>query len=396
MLTFTKKQILAMLAIVFLVAALAVLIKKRQSELAQMKPASTYPAVVKVAAVTSGELELWVPYLGEIVPVTENAIASKVSGFIEKIPVNEGDKVTSGTIIVQIDDREIQEKLRQISAQIQEARSNLLALQARIPGLESAAVTTRRTLQRNEKLFKSKTIAREALDASQEAYDMALSTLKATQQSIEAAKSSIITFEALRSQEKALLNYTAIRAPFNGIVSKKLLSMGDLAIPGKSILELVRPGDGVKVEVQVPLEDFAHVRVGTPATILFDNRSAAASVSAIYPATDPAGLGIVNIMLPHSPFHLPFHSKVNVKLLLAKVKGFIAPVSCLLHRGRKFLVVKVDCKSRAKLVSVEVCGQNDSHFCFHTTAVQAGDRLVSARESRLMHIFPGQQVAVVP
>ncbi len=390
-----RKRIIIMIAVLFLAIALAALIRKRKHELSVVRPPKAYTTVVHAAQVNAGELDLDVRYLGEIVPVTESKIISKVSGFIENIFVDEGDRVNKGDILVKIDDREIRERIRQTDALILSAKNNHAALKMKIPGLESAANTNKGIFDRNKILYSKKAIGREELDISEKNYRMALSELDATRKSILALKSSIDSLKAQKAGEAVLLDYTMIKSPFTGIVSKRTLSAGDLVAPGKTILQLVCPDDGVKVVVHMAPEDFTRIKTGARAELSFNGKRMAAAVSAIYPSAGRESLGICNIRLPRSPFDLPYHARIETRLLTGRATGLIAPLSCLLRHQDKPLVVLIDSRDEAQVIPVEIIGKNEKYFCFKSAGIKPGDRLVSARESRLMKIFSGEKVEVM-
>ena len=87
-----KERILIVAGCLVLILALIFLVKKRKQQLAGIKPPKVYTAITRAEGVTRGDLDVTAGYLGEIVPVTETSLSSKVSGFIRKINVNEGDK----------------------------------------------------------------------------------------------------------------------------------------------------------------------------------------------------------------------------------------------------------------------------------------------------------------
>ncbi len=390
-----KKRVVIIVPVVILILLLLFLVVRRKHQLARMKTPKQYVTVVQVARVKKGSINVSVRYLGEVVPVTETVISSKVTGFIEQIFVDDGDHVKKDDRLVKIDDRDIRARISSIEAKIMATRSQLGALEAKIPGLKAAVYTNRGIYDRNKVLYKNKAIGKEELDISNKNYQLAVSELKATENNIIALKSTVASLESDKKAEEVLLSYTTITSPFTGVVQRKILSVGDIATPGKPILTLVRPDTGVKVVVQMAPEDFVKVKKGTPAFLLFNGRSINARVSAVYPSATPGNLSVCNILLNESPFDLPFHTKIEVILVTGKIEGLVAPISCLLRKGDNNLVIEVDKKSIAHSIPVKLLGKNETHFCFSSPKVKVGDRLASARESRLMRIFTGQKVEVV-
>ncbi len=390
-----KKRVLIVLPVLILILVLLSLVIRRKHQLARMKAPKKYVTVVQVAPVRKGSIDVSVRYLGEIMPVTESTISSKVSGFIEQVPVDDGDSVKKGELLVRIDDRDIRARISSIESRIEATRSELEALRARIPGLKAAANTSKGIFERNRVLYKNKAIGKEELDISNKNYRLAVSELRATEQNVKALKSRIASLKSEREVQEVLLSYTTITSPFDAVVQHRILSAGDIAVPGKPILTLMRPDAGAKVVIRLAPEDYVRVKKATPAFLFFNGQTMKATVSAVYPGATPESLSVCNILLDKSPFHLPFHTKIEVRLVMGKIRGLVAPISCLLRKGDTNLVIKVDKDNVAHSVPVNLLGKNETHFCFSSPAIKEGDRLASARESRLMRIFTGQKVEVV-
>ncbi|HDL89552.1 MAG TPA: efflux RND transporter periplasmic adaptor subunit [Thermodesulforhabdus norvegica] len=389
-----KQMIFLLLLILVLLAGMIFLVRKRKLELAKMRRPVQYRPVVQVVSVKKGAIDVSVKYLGEIIPVTETQIASKVTGYIEKIFVDDGARVSKGSVLVKIDDRDVKAHIESIEARIEAAQGNLEALEAKLPGLKSAVYTNRGIYERNRILYRNKAIGKEELDISKKNFELALSELKATEKSIWAQKQMIASLKAQKRAEEVLLSYTTIRAPFNGIVQRRELSEGDIAVPGKPILSIIRPDAGVKVVVEVAPEDFVKIKPGTSAKLILSGKAITTKVSSLYPAASPSSLGICNILLEKAPFGLPYHTRIEVEIITEKPKGLIAPSQCLLRQGNINFVIKVDDKGIAHKIPVKILGTNEKHICFASSHLREGDFLVIARESRLTRISDGQSVEV--
>ncbi len=389
-----KKKVFLVLLTCLVIALLVGLIFKRKHELEQTRKPKQYIPVVKVATVKSGKINVYVKYLGEIVPITESKISSKISGFVEKIFVDDGDLVKANDVLVKIDDRDIKARIASIEAKIYATKSNLKSMEAKIPGLKAALSTYKSIFERNKVLYKNKAIGKEELEISYKNFEVALSNLRATEENIKSLKYTIKSLEAEKKAEESLLDYTVIRSPFSGIVQRRMLSKGDIVVPGKVILTVVRPDDGVKVIVQVAPEDLLSIRAGTIAYVLLGDKVVKAQVNSIYPSTAENSLGICNILLEDSPFKFPYHTRVEVKLITRTPKGYVAPISCLLQKGDKNFIFLLDQKKIAHMIPVTILGQNEEYICFKSAKIHEGDRLICGRESSLIRIGDGQMVEV--
>ena len=147
------------------------------------------------------------------------AIEAKVSARIEALLVAPGQIVKAGDLIARLDPREIQAKLDQALALRQQAT---------------------RDLARGRELLDKKITTQADFDAVQ-------------------ARASVA--EGAAREMETMLGYTKIVAPFDGIVTRKLADVGDLAAPGKPIIEMEDPA-ALRFEADVPEALIGNVKLG--------------------------------------------------------------------------------------------------------------------------------------
>lgn len=138
-------------------------------------------------------------------------LASKVSGFIVKVNAAEGQKYNEGDVLVEVDDRDYKNTLKQM-------KGELSSIQARLGDAE-------KNFKRISELFQKSAV-------SQQQYDTASSQLS----ELRAKHSSI---EAQYAQAELNLENTKIKAPMDGIVAKKSAEKGQLAAPGVPLVGFV-------------------------------------------------------------------------------------------------------------------------------------------------------------
>ncbi|MFN1835464.1 efflux RND transporter periplasmic adaptor subunit [Balneola sp. MJW-20] len=147
---------------------------------------------------------------GEVKSTSSINIATKVMGEVESVPFQIGESFRRGDIILQI-------KQDQILAQ--EAQANAALQEARV-----AFEQAEKDLKRFEELYKENSASLKELENAQNHMDA--SRLRA-----QMAEARIREIEDLKS-------YTAVRAPYNGVVSGKFMEEGDLASPGMPVLSI--------------------------------------------------------------------------------------------------------------------------------------------------------------
>jgi RND family efflux transporter MFP subunit len=143
-------------------------------------------------------------YVAEINAVQNVEIRARVKGFIEKIHVDEGEAVQAGQLLFSISQQEFKQELLKATAQLKSAQA-----EAKIAEVEV----------QNTKVLVDKNIV-----AGTE-FAMSKAKLEAAQARIEEAQSAV-------SSAELNLGFTAIRAPFSGIINRQPLKMGSLVDEG--------------------------------------------------------------------------------------------------------------------------------------------------------------------
>ncbi len=173
----------------------------KHSESAADSAAGLPPARVRVASVRIEETPMFIEVTGTVRPVQHAVIAAKVMGAIEKMPFTLGQRVKAGDLLVKISAGEI-------SARLLQAKSQLNQVQ--------------RDLERERDLL--------AKGAS-------------TADTVQSLEDRFAMTHAVVAEAEVLLGYAAVRAPFDGVVARKLADVGDLAAPGMPLLEIEGAGD---------------------------------------------------------------------------------------------------------------------------------------------------------
>lgn len=199
---------------------------------------------------------------GYVVAQRKAAISSKATGRLEWLGVAEGSRVKAGDIIARIDNRDV-------VAQAQSAQANVNAARA---GVEQARVEQRNAqveLQRNQELVGRGFISQSALDTAKARADRAVAAVANAQATLNAA------IAGARNAEVAV-DYTQIRAPFDGVILSKAANVGDLVTPfsnatdSKGAVVSMADMSTLEVEADVSESSLSKVRVGQPAEIALD------------------------------------------------------------------------------------------------------------------------------
>ena len=253
---------------------------------------------------------------GRLVP-----IASKVQGFITRVPVEDNQLVTAGDTLLVLDARDLDARIAQAKADLDatlamagngrhggQLTAQLSAAQATAAGsgatVQSAEVTVRKTaadLERIRGLAAKQIVAAQQLDAAQAAYDAAVATLDATrrgqaatQAQVGVASAALTGADARVAAARAALEtaevqrgWTVIVAPMAAIVTKRTVEPGALLQPGQTAMTLV-PVEDIWVTANVKETKLGHVTVGDTVEFTvdsYDGKTFLGTVESVSPAT---------------------------------------------------------------------------------------------------------------
>ena len=175
--------------------------------------------VEKTTAVVK-EVALYSETTGTVRSRNRASIAPKVSGQITQITVVPGESVKKDELLVKISALEISSKLQSAQATMDKVR---------------------RDLQREQELLESNASTPEVVNNLKDQLRIAQATVR---------------------EAETMLSYTEVRAPFDGVVTRKYANEGDLSLPGHPLLEIENP-DSLRVEADIPENIAIHLKVGT-------------------------------------------------------------------------------------------------------------------------------------
>jgi len=220
---------------------------------------------------------------GYVVAQRKAAISSKATGRLEWLGVAEGSRVKAGDVIARIDARDV-------VAQGESAQANVRAARA---SLEQALAEERDALaqlKRNEDLLAKGFVSAASVDTAKARADKATA-------GVVNARASIGSAEAAARNAAVSVDYTVIRAPFDGVILSKSANVGDLVTPFSSAADskgaVVSMADmsTLEVEADVAESSLSKITVGQPAEILLDALPDArfrGRISRIVPTVDRA------------------------------------------------------------------------------------------------------------
>ncbi|NOZ94917.1 MAG: efflux RND transporter periplasmic adaptor subunit [Acidobacteria bacterium] len=216
---------------------------------------------VQVDTVSRRTISSRVKATGQITPKKKVQISAKVVGEITRLNVREGDHVTDGEILLQIEP-DVYEAVRN------QARAALEQAQEQIRSIEVRLADAKRTLHRRQELFEQGLTSQEQLDAARVSVDTETVQLAVQRHAVEQARSSL-----KRAEDD--LKRTIIRSPMDGYVIRLNTEKGETVVPGStnlpgSVLMTVADMSRIQAEVGVGEVDIVNVKLGQKADIRVD------------------------------------------------------------------------------------------------------------------------------
>lgn len=303
-------------------------------------PQEIKPVEVQFFQVEQIQIVDQVEIMGTVQAAQKAVISSRISGNIVELLVAPGSRVQQGDKLVQINAEEISAKLMQAKAQLDKARRNL---------------------QREKKLLAQKAATPEAVKALEDGEKIAA---------------------AYYQGAKTMHSYTTIAAPFDGLITKKLVDIGDLATPGRALLHMEKV-DELQVVADVPETIIVNLSLGEKMLISIPtaNLTIKGSVSEIAPAADPRSRTVPIKLDIENNSSLRSGQFSRVTLPGVEVNTILVPPEAILPLGQMERVfVAVDGMARLRLVRT---GRKYEKGVEILSGLMPGDALILAGSTSL-------------
>jgi len=369
---------------------------------------------VETISLHLGSIDRRLHLTGTIISEARVDVLSKVSGILEKIQVEQGDRIKANQVIAMVESEEKE-------AHLQEAQAALDVLRARWAQMETGA--------RPEEITQSEQLVRQTKASWETSLDnyMRLKNLKErdfiSQQRLDEAMLQVTISEAeyrsakekltllrkgarqedrdallaqIRQAEAALrlaqihLKNTTIRAPISGIISKRFLDEGAFVSTTAPIVRIVAM-DRVKALVQVVESDLAQLRVGAKADIHVDayqEQVFRGEVSSISPTVDPeTRMADVEIEVENMDHRLKPGMFARVNLVVQRRDGVLLLVKDSLIRERGHTRVFVHENGRALLREISL-GLEGEKYVEVLRGLREGEEVIVAGQYELKDMMP--------
>ncbi|HEX4914061.1 MAG TPA: efflux RND transporter periplasmic adaptor subunit [Vicinamibacterales bacterium] len=369
--------------LLFTVAALLAASCSRGDATAEKPPESagtgTNAISVTTTVAAAREVPLAVEVPGNFIADESSDVASESAGMVASTPVDIGDRVSRGAVLARLDDRDARLRLDQARAALQQANAALGQARERHRLAQTTAA-------RYEGLAKSG-------DVSRTVYDQLISEAETSRQTVATSEAAVLDAKSrIALAEKAVAD-TLIRAPFNGFVTDRAVTVGEHVGAGTRIATVMRL-DPIKLRMQVPESAAAQIRRGQTVTARVEALGATtvtATVTAVNAALDAATRSvIVEATAPNPQGTVRAQMFATARIELGKSEpGVFLPRAALLPdpntNSFQAFVIEGD---TARLRVVQMAGEDQQQVRIRS-GVKAGETVAT---SALDQLFDGARV----
>ena len=317
-----------------------------------------------VVTISGQNAELQTAYPASVKGIQDVEIRPKVSGFITKLCVQEGQSVKKGQLLFEIDNETYKAAVRQAKAAVNSAKAQLS--------------TAKLTYENSEKLFSNNVIG---------SYELA-----SAKNSLESANAAVAQAEANYIAAKQNLDYCYVTSPANGVVGDLPYKVGALvsassvsplttvssigtmqvyfSMTEKELLEMTKNVGGMKAAIK----DYPAVKLQLADGTMYDQEGHVAAVSGVIDQTT----GTVSIRADFpNPQHV-LRSGASGSIVVPHVanSAVVIPQDAVSQVQDKFFVYVVGKDNKVKYTPVTVNPNNDGKNYIITSGLNIGDRIV--------------------
>jgi len=352
-----------------------------------------------VMTIGASNAQLNTTYPATIKGVQDVQVRPKVSGFITKLNVQEGQHVSAGQVLFVIDNETYQSAVRQAQAAVNSARAQVQTAEAGVSSSVAQRNTARLTYTNSQQLYKNKVIGSYELQTAKNSYETAEASVNSARTQVEAARAAVSQAEASLATAKENLSFCYVKSPANGYVGSLPYKVGALVSPSSAdpvttvsdnntvevyfsmteadILKLART-DG---NIQNAIQNFPAVQLKLADGSIYNHEGTVVKASGVIDATT----GTVSVIARFAnPEHLLKSGGAGtVVVAQANNNAIVIPQSATSQVQDKIFVYTVDGNNKVHYTEIQVNPQNDGKNYIVTSGLKMGDKIVTQGLSSL-------------
>lgn len=363
-------------------------------------PPAARALAVSVVRATTRDITETLLVTGSLVPREEVLVAPQVEGLrVEELKVDEGARVKKGDVLATLTHDTLDAQIAQNDASLARANAAIAQAQAQIAQAEARVKEASNAFDRAQPLSKSGYLSGATLDQRESAARVADAQLVAARDGLKVASADRGVIEAQRRELDWKRSRTQVRAPADGIVSRRTARIGAIATAiGEPMFRIVAAGE-VELDAEVTDAALPRLAVGQPARIEVAGGAQVAGRVRLVPAeVDKATrLGHARIFIGDEPA-IRIGSFAHARIEVGTAHAVTVPASALLFGDGGATTVQVVVGNRITTRRVET-GLVADGIVAVTKGLAEGDVVVEKsgtflRDGDLVRaVFPGEKIS---
>ena len=366
------------------------------------------PLNVDVASAQRQNIATYISLAGQIAPLEQSSLAFQQSGSITAVYVNVGDRVSAGQVLARIDDSALRAQLAQAEAQANSSSATASGAQVGLPvqvqqnnaALETAKAAlsnAKLVYDQNVQLYKDGYVSQAALEnahaayvQAQSGYNNSLIGLRNNTVSEQAVKAQVAAASAATANAHTLatqVGQTVLYAPYEGVITQRLMDPGSYAGPQAPVLAISRIST-VWINLNVTDTDLAYVHPGSSVTFSSDSlpgKSFSATIGTVNAVPTAGTLSyLARVQMPNPGDLLRGGMLVTATVPKEqRANTIVVPRTAVAQTDKGSAVYVVGKDSKAQEVPVRVGIQTDTMAEVLSSSVQPGTKVITTRPDAL-------------
>src|SRR5437867_4904517 len=356
----------------------------------------------EMAAVVSKPVSRTITLPGEIQPFLSVALRSRVAGYVDRVLVDRGSAVKEGDLLIELSAPEMKAQIAEAESKVQVAEGDRLQAEAKLASLQSTLASLEATLASAQATYDSLKVASQTPGAiSGNELEIALRSVEAQRASVEAQRGSIqaqrASIEGIRNAKSAaeaalravkeMEGYLRVTAPFNGVVTERVVHPGALVGPtSETPLLVLQQISHLRVTVAVPEESVGGIAKGASVSFqvpAYSERNFSGTVSRRAQSLDSKTRTMaveLDVMNPDQSVAPGMYATVKWPVRREKPALYVPKTSVVTTTERTFVIREKN--GKAEWVNVGK-GAGDGDLIEVMGPLQPGDKVVKRANDEL-------------
>jgi len=323
---------------------------------------------------------------GYVTARRQATVSAQITGTLTEVLIEEGDRVKKGQVLARLEDNALR-------ASLDSARANAAAAHANVLQTEAQLAQARRDADRQEALVGRGLVSKQLAEQARTQADTYRAQLNTARRQAEAADAQV-------GVGQVNLDYTVVRAPFDGVITDKAAQVGEIVSPLSAGGGFTRTGvgtivdmDSLEIDVDVNEAYIGRVQADMPAEAVLDaypDWRIPAHVIAIVPAADRGKATVkVRVALEQKDARIVPDMGVRVSFLERRApsqanapKGVLIPAAAIVRRDDRDVVYTV-AEGKTARRPVKTANQATGDMRLVTEGLAAGDTVIVSPPSDL-------------